>query len=279
MPVCGHVGHRGLRGRTLRRGADALLPAASAGRVIAPQVQDRVRGLHRGSRVRVDQRHRLARPHRGRPPRLPRDRRRRHVDHAGQRLPPLRVPARRGDAERGGGRAAGVPPPRRLRAPPAQPAEVHGEDAGLGHVQGEVRGVPGRVQGRRRRAARARRGRAPARDGPGLGAPDRAVDTGRGCCVSHAGHRSRHRAGNGEAEDRARCLRALAAHQRGAAEADRLSPRDRAPAAGRHHGGPAARAGGSGRGVRRRRDAARRCSRTSCSDGCPPSTSSRSTSG
>ena len=50
----------------VRRSADALLPASSAGGEAAAQVQDRVRGLPRGSRVRVDQRHRLARAHPGR---------------------------------------------------------------------------------------------------------------------------------------------------------------------------------------------------------------------
>ena len=110
------------------------------------------------------------------------------------------------------------------------------------------------------------------RNGPGLGAPDRAVHPGRGRRVGHAGHRSRHRAGNGEAADRARCLRALAAHQRGAAEAGRLSPRDRATAARRHH----VRASCACWPIWPRRTAtarcASRCSRTSCSGGCPPST-------
>jgi hypothetical protein len=41
----------------------------------------------------VDQRHRLARQDPGRAARLPRDHRRRHVDHAGDRLRALRVPA------------------------------------------------------------------------------------------------------------------------------------------------------------------------------------------
>ncbi len=43
-PTCRHVAQRDLRRVAVRRGADALLPAASAGRVAAAQVQDRVRG-------------------------------------------------------------------------------------------------------------------------------------------------------------------------------------------------------------------------------------------
>ena len=117
---------------SVRRGADALLPAASARRGAAAQVQDRVRGLHRGSRARVDQRHRLAREDSGRQARLPRDDCRRHVDHAGHRLRALRVPAGGGDAERGRGRAARLPQVRRLRAPAAEPHEVRGEAAWLG---------------------------------------------------------------------------------------------------------------------------------------------------
>ena len=74
LPLHGHVVERDLRRLSVRRGADPLLPAASAGRGAAAQVQDRVRGLHRGSRARVDQRHRLAREDPGRQARLPRSR-------------------------------------------------------------------------------------------------------------------------------------------------------------------------------------------------------------
>ena len=65
-PYAGVVGRRGLRRHAVRRGADALLPAPSALVVAAAQVQDRLRGLPRGPRVRGDQRHRLARARRAR---------------------------------------------------------------------------------------------------------------------------------------------------------------------------------------------------------------------
>ena len=47
LPLHGHVVERDLRRLSLCRGADPLLPAASARRGAAAQVQDRVRGLHR----------------------------------------------------------------------------------------------------------------------------------------------------------------------------------------------------------------------------------------
>ena len=84
LPVGGRRRRRAVRRHAVRRSADALLPAAQAQRVAAAQVQDRLRGLRRGSRAHGDSRHRLAR---GRPGRgrqagawLPRGRRRRHRD-------------------------------------------------------------------------------------------------------------------------------------------------------------------------------------------------------
>ena len=106
------VRDRDLRRHAVRRGADALLPASSAGGEAAAQVQDRVRRLPRGSRVRLDQRHRLARAHHGRQARVPRDRCRRHVDSAGDRLRALRLHAGRRDVQRGRGGGACVPPVR-----------------------------------------------------------------------------------------------------------------------------------------------------------------------
>ena len=95
-PYAGVVGRRDLRRHAVRRGADALLPAPSAQRRAAAQVQDRLRRVPRGSRARLDQRHRLARARSWTAARgLPRDRRRRHVDPAGVRLRALRLPAGR----------------------------------------------------------------------------------------------------------------------------------------------------------------------------------------
>ena len=65
-PYAGTSDNEDLRRHAVRRGADALLPAASARGDAAAQVQDRLRRLPRGSRGRLDQRHRLARAHRRR---------------------------------------------------------------------------------------------------------------------------------------------------------------------------------------------------------------------
>ena len=102
LPVRRRVGRRGVRRHAVRRGDDALLPAPSAELVAAAQVQDRLRGLRRGSRRRGDQRHRLARarPDGDGAPRLPRDGRRRHGDDDASRRRPVRVPAGRGHARR-----------------------------------------------------------------------------------------------------------------------------------------------------------------------------------
>ena len=64
-----------------------------------------------------------------------------------------------------------------------------------------------------------------------------------------------------------RSVRALGPDQRGAAEAGRLSPRDRAPAARRHDRRSDARARRPGRGLRRRRRCGSRWSRTCSSSG------------
>ena len=256
LPLHGHLAQRDLRRLSLRRGADALLPAAPAGRRAAAQVQDRVRGLHRGSRAGVDQRHRLARENPGRPARLPRDDCRRHVDHAGDRLRALRVPAGGGDAERGRGRAARLPQVRRLRAPAAQPHEVRGEAAWLGAVprqgDGGARGVPRH----RRCAAQADVRAAQAAGSARLAAGGCAVGEGRRRGGGDARHRPRHHARLGEAADHRRSVRAVGPDQRGAAEAGGLSPRDRPAAARRHDRGPDARARRSRRGVWRRHHAA-----------------------
>ena len=82
-------------------------------------------GCREDHALRVDQRHRLARAHPGRPQRLPRHGGRRHVDPAGVRLRALRVPAGRGDVRGRRGRRARLPPVRRLRASSAEPPEVH----------------------------------------------------------------------------------------------------------------------------------------------------------
>ncbi len=94
ITACQYAGHRrrrGLRRHAVRRGADAVLPAPSAVGVAAAQVQDRLRGLRRGSRLHRHQRHRLARGgaqdrRRRRESGLPRHRGRRHRDDvAGRR--------------------------------------------------------------------------------------------------------------------------------------------------------------------------------------------------
>src|SRR5688572_25498028 len=79
------------------------------------------------------------RAHPGRQARFPRDCRRRHLDPAGVRLRPLRVPAGRRDAQRRGSGGPRVPSLRRLRASPAQPAEVHDQDPRVGRLQGALR--------------------------------------------------------------------------------------------------------------------------------------------
>ena len=61
VPVRRRVAGRGVRRHAVRRGADALLPAPPALVVSAAQVQDRLRGLPRRSRLCRHQRHRLVR--------------------------------------------------------------------------------------------------------------------------------------------------------------------------------------------------------------------------
>ena len=109
LRVCRRFGDRAVRRHAVLRGDDALLPAPSAQLVAAAQVQDRLRRVRRGSRQGGDQRHRLARPCRERPARLPRARRRRHGDDVRERARALRVPAGRGDAQRRRGHRARVP--------------------------------------------------------------------------------------------------------------------------------------------------------------------------
>ena len=64
VPICRRCRRRSVRRHAVRRGADAISAAPSAGVGAAAQVQDRIRRLSRGSRVRVDQRPGLDRAHR-----------------------------------------------------------------------------------------------------------------------------------------------------------------------------------------------------------------------
>ena len=137
--VCRHLGVRAVRRHAVLRDDDAILPAPPAQLVAAAQVQDRLRRVRRGSRQGGHQRHRLARPGRERPPRLPRSRRRRDGDDVRQRSRALRVPAGRGDAERRRGDRARVSRPRRLQAQAQEPDEVPDEVARLGQVARGVR--------------------------------------------------------------------------------------------------------------------------------------------
>ena len=82
----------------VRRSADAVLPAPSAQRRAAAQVQDRLRRLRRGSRARRRSTTSACAPGSRTAPRLPGDRGRRHVDPAGVGLRALRVHAGRRDA-------------------------------------------------------------------------------------------------------------------------------------------------------------------------------------
>ena len=108
----------------------------------------------------------------------------------------------------------------------------------------------------RRRAAQAHRRAAEAAGRSRLAAGAGAVGERGGRGRRDAGHRPRHHARLGEAADRRRSVRALGPDQRGAAEAGRLLPRDRAAAARRHDRGPDARARRPRRGLWRRDDAA-----------------------
>ncbi len=162
MPVLGRGGRRAVRRHAVCGSADAVPAPASAQRLPAAQVQDRLRGLHARSHRGGDQRHRLdrARANGGRPfgARLPGHGCRRHgdADAIGQRA--LRVRAGRRDVQHRRGHRPRVPPARRLQAQAAEPPEVPGPLARLGRVQGGVRqgarGVP--AGGRRAPAVRAR---------------------------------------------------------------------------------------------------------------------------
>ena len=168
-------------------------------------------GCARGSRARVDQRHRLARAHRGRQARVPRDGCRRHVDSAGVRLRALRLHAGRRDVQRRRGGGARVPPVRRLRASVAQSSEVHDQGARLGRLPAALRGSAGGVQASKAaRRCRSIRSRAPASEQAPDWAPADAADAaGRRRGSEHAGERPGHHARHGSA--RSRCPTATCA--------------------------------------------------------------------
>ncbi len=82
VSVRGRLGRRALRRHAVRRRTDAVPPASPSQLDAAAQVQDRLRGVRRGSHRDRHQRSRLPRrARRRRRARLPRPGRRRHGDH------------------------------------------------------------------------------------------------------------------------------------------------------------------------------------------------------
>ncbi len=100
-------------------------------------------GCARGSREGRDQRHRLARAHRGRASRLSGAGRRRHVDDGDVGKGAVRLSARRRDARSGRSDRARVPRARRLPAQGAQSHEVPDQVPWLGSVARGVRSPVG----------------------------------------------------------------------------------------------------------------------------------------
>ena len=138
VPLRGSVAGRSLR-RDPLRGSPHEVPAPPSPELDpAPQVQDRLRGLPRGSLAEPHQRPRpSARFRASGTARLPGERRRRHGDPLPIGRPPVRAPARRRDLRRGRGRAPGLPQARRLQAQGPQPDEVPDPGHGLGRLEGE----------------------------------------------------------------------------------------------------------------------------------------------
>ena len=142
---------RGVRRDAVRRGADPLLPRPSPEQQAAAQVQDRVRGLRRRSHLRRDQRHRLVRADQGRRPRLPRHRRRRHVDDDAHRRAARAVRPGQRDVQRRRGHRPRLPQARRLPAQGPQPDEVAHQVDRVGSLR---RGIPPRADRVPRRGRR-----------------------------------------------------------------------------------------------------------------------------
>ena len=155
LPLCRRRRRRGLRRHPVCGGAHPLPAPAPAELDPAAEVQDRLRGLPRGSCGDGHQRHRLAGQggDRRRRPRawLPRDRRGRHVDLCEVRRRAVRLPARGGDARGRGGHPSRLPPARGLQAQAEEPDEVPRPLARLRRVAGRVREGARPRPGRRRR--------------------------------------------------------------------------------------------------------------------------------